>query len=116
MVKKVYPAKLASGEPLTSELVKKITNKSVTLEMTVQETNMYMLALYLSAAPDSAEENVLLILGKDCVAGLNQMGIASPKTYLVGKTVRATGVLTMVAGQPSITVFNVSAFVEVKKK
>jgi alkaline phosphatase D len=114
--KSLARAKLATGEPLTAEVVAQHLNKKCTVELEVQATGSSATLVFLNSAPDrTAEENFTVVLDKEAQDKLKKAGITSMRAEYEGKQIRVTGTLTLFRERPQIIVSD-PAQIEVMKK
>ncbi|MBI2804710.1 MAG: alkaline phosphatase family protein [Planctomycetes bacterium] len=96
-----------NGAPLSADLVKKLLNKEITLEMKVVATGATKNGslVFLNSAFDRAsDENFTVVLNKQAQASLASAGLTLPRTHFEGKTIRVAGTLSLFGGRPQIVV------------
>lgn len=88
------------------ELAKELLGKEVTLTMTVQATGAAANGLvFLNSATDrKSDGNFTVVLDKKAQEQFKQTGVANPRTYFEGKSIRVLGVLSTFRDAPQIIV------------
>lgn len=98
-------ARLASGEPLTAEVVKKLLKQKVTIEMEVESSGMSASLIFLNSEENrSSDDNFTVVLDKAAQAKLKDAGVKDIRQHYDGKTIRVTGTLSTFRDRPQIIV------------
>jgi alkaline phosphatase D len=111
-------ARLVTGEPITSELFKKMLKQKVTVEMTVQATGMSTTSglIFLNSEENRLhDDNFTIVLEKPAQAKLKQAGITDIRAHFADKTIRVTGILSAFREQRQIMVSDPEQIEIVKK-
>src|SRR6185503_3543862 len=89
-------ARLASGEPITPALVKKLLKQKVTIEMEVESSGMSKTGLIFLNSEENrtSDDNFTVVLDKDAQAKLKQAGVKDIRQHYDGKSIRVTGTLS----------------------
>ncbi len=97
--------RLASGEPLTADEVKKRLDQAVTLDLTVQATGASGTRVFLNSAEDRrADDNFTVVLEQAALDQMKKDGIADARAHFGGKMIRVTGRLSLFRERPQIVV------------
>jgi alkaline phosphatase D len=109
-------ARLASGEPITAALVKKLLNQKITIAMEVESSGMSKAGLIFLNSEENrtSDANFTIVLDKDAQAKLKEAGVKDIRQHYDGKTIRVTGTLSTFNSRPQIIVSD-PAQIEVKK-
>ncbi len=109
-------ARLATGELLTKDVIEKYLDKRCTVELQVTATGASATLVFLNSASDrQSEDNFTVVLDKAAQAKLKEAGVTVPRTHYEGKSIRATGVLSLFRERPQIIVSD-PAQIEILKK
>lgn len=111
-------ARLATGEPITADLFKKMLKQKVTVEMDVQATGMSTTSglIFLNSEENRLhDDNFTIVLDKAAQAKLKDAGIADIRSHFIGKTIRVTGILSAFRDQRQIMVSDPEQIQVVKK-
>jgi alkaline phosphatase D len=111
-------ARLASGEPITPELVKKLLGEKVTIEIEVEASGASATSglIFLNSEENRLhDDNFTVVLEKTAQAKLKDAGISDIRGHFEGKTIRVSGVLSTFRDRPQIVVSDVGQ-IEIKKK
>lgn len=94
----------APARPLTpAEAAKKVDEK-VTVEFEVRSTGGKDNAFLNSEADYKSDKNFTLFLPKEALAKFKEAKVADPREHFKGKTVRATGKVTLFKDKPQIKI------------
>lgn len=94
-----------NGQVFTSDLVKRLLNQEVILEMEVNATGAAGGLIFLNSAADrKSEDNFTIVLDKKAQEKLKQAGIDSPRLHFERKSIRVTGILSTFRDAPQIIV------------
>jgi hypothetical protein len=104
----VLAADAPADKPLSPVEARKRVGKRVTVQMVVRASKDRLKRrkeIYLDSEEDfRSKKNFAVVINPAGAAKLEEAGIADPAAHFKGKTIRATGTVTVVDGVPRIVV------------